>query len=118
MRSICDWKESISYARMVRSFTSFYSHSYIPFRLSHSFIVSQSREEGLIFSNGAIVPYDNERGVCSSGDAHVDSLFGQSLPRMMQFLVKPMREMEMDRIEYILLMMVMIFAESQLLFNP
>eukprot|EP00080_Pristionchus_pacificus_P010911 PDM70931.1 nhr-4 [Pristionchus pacificus] len=80
--------------------------------LSHSFIVSQSREEGLIFSNGAIVPYDNERGVCSSGDAHVDSLFGQSLPRMMQFLVKPMREMEMDRIEYILLMMVMIFAES------
>lgn len=79
--------------------------------------MSQTSEEGLIFSNGSIVPYDCDRGICSSGDTHVDSLFGQSLPRMMQFLVKPMREMGMDRIEYILLMMVMIFAESKCIYS-
>ncbi|GMT24346.1 hypothetical protein PFISCL1PPCAC_15643, partial [Pristionchus fissidentatus] len=80
--------------------------------LSHSFIVSQTSESGLIFSNGAIVPFDGDKLVCSSGDPHVNSLFGLSLPRMIQFLVTPMRDLAMDRTEYILLQMIMIFAES------
>ncbi|GMR48022.1 hypothetical protein PMAYCL1PPCAC_18217 [Pristionchus mayeri] len=84
--------------------------------LSHSFIVAQTEEEGLIFSNGSIVPFNGER--VDAGDVAVDALFAQSLPRMMHFLVRPMREMAMDRVEYILLMMVMIFTENSALSSP
>uniref|UniRef100_A0A0N5AZD7 Nuclear receptor domain-containing protein n=1 Tax=Syphacia muris TaxID=451379 RepID=A0A0N5AZD7_9BILA len=75
--------------------------------LMHAYYTMLANTVGIVYVNNRYHPRDGI--VC--GDYRIDSLYGESLDKMMINVVLPMRELQMDNNEYLLLRTINIFSE-------
>uniref|UniRef100_A0A183TXY7 NR LBD domain-containing protein n=1 Tax=Toxocara canis TaxID=6265 RepID=A0A183TXY7_TOXCA len=80
--------------------------------LMHAYQTMLSGRNGICFANGAYHPREDGRPGTPKGDPRIIEFYNDSINRMMDNLVKPMREMKMDVTEYCILEAVNLFAEE------
>lgn len=80
--------------------------------LMHAFQTMLSDINGICFANGGYHPREYHSDGTPRGDPRIIEFYSDSINRMMDNLVKPMRELKMDVTEYCILRAVNLFAEE------
>uniref|UniRef100_A0A1I7XCI9 NR LBD domain-containing protein n=1 Tax=Heterorhabditis bacteriophora TaxID=37862 RepID=A0A1I7XCI9_HETBA len=80
----------------------FHTNCYL--RLSHSYYSMKCGAPGLCFANGAFHPLEG-------GHPSIIEFYKQCMPRLMNYVIGPMRSMGMDDVEFVLLKAIVFFAE-------
>ncbi|VDO33621.1 unnamed protein product [Haemonchus placei] len=76
-----------------------------PMRLSHSYYSMKCGAPGLCFANGAFHPVEG-------GHPSIVDFYKQCMPRLMSYVIGPMRSMAMDDVEFVLLKAIVFFGED------
>ncbi|PIO60173.1 hypothetical protein TELCIR_18336, partial [Teladorsagia circumcincta] len=72
--------------------------------LSHSYYSMKCGAPGLCFANGAFHPVEG-------GHPSIVDFYKQCMPRLMSYVIGPMRSMAMDDVEFVLLKAIVFFGE-------
>uniref|UniRef100_A0A0K0DF50 Nuclear receptor domain-containing protein n=1 Tax=Angiostrongylus cantonensis TaxID=6313 RepID=A0A0K0DF50_ANGCA len=76
--------------------------------LSHSYYSMKCGALGLCFANGAFHPVEG-------GHPSIVDFYKQCMPRLMSYVIGPMRSMAMDDVEFVLLKAIMFFGEGHII---